>query len=473
MSLEEHKKNSKRTSLVPPSGVRGLFEQYIKKENLFQVSDKLLIAVSGGVDSVVLCDLCKLSGHDFAIAHCNFQLRGAESDADENFVNQLAQKYNVEIFIKKFDTEKFAEENKISIQVAARDLRYDWFRSIINSSTHKPFNCLLTAHHANDSIETLLMNFFKGTGIAGLQGIMPKTGTGQKVIRPLLFAKKEALQNYAKEHDLPYREDSSNQTDKYTRNYFRNKLIHALKEIYPQVEDNLSGNIKRFNEVNILYQQSILLLKKKLVFEKKGEFHLPVLKLLKTAALPTVIFELTKEFGFTPGQTNDIIHLLKSESGKYIDSATHRLLKNREWLIISKRGEKHSTHFLIEEKDNRINFFDLMITIEKRPRPAKLDDDPAVALLDVSQIKFPLLLRKWKQGDYFYPLGMRKKKKLSRFFIDKKLSVTEKENVWVVESDKKIIWVVGQRIDDRFKVNDNTKDIIRLVLSAAKEAGML
>ncbi|MEO8770553.1 MAG: tRNA lysidine(34) synthetase TilS [Ferruginibacter sp.] len=465
MNLKKHPKNNKTTIQVPPPGVRGLFQQYIDKEKLFQPKEKLLIAVSGGVDSVVLCELCKQSGFDFAIAHCNFQLRGAESDEDENFIKELARKYNVEIFIKRFDTEKYAEENKLSIQVAARELRYEWFQSIINPSTNQPFNNLLIAHHANDNIETLLINFFKGTGIGGLQGILPKSGSAQKIIRPLLFAKKEWLQNFAREHSLLYREDSSNESNKYTRNYFRNELIPALKEVYPQVEDNLSDNIKRFNEVNIIYQQSISLQKKKLVFEKKGEYHLPVLKLLKTAALQTVLFELTKEFNFTPGQTVDIIKLLNTHSGKYVDSATHRILKNRQWLIISKHGEKQSAHFIIDETTTKIIFSNHELTIERKPKPAKIDEDPAVAMLDEEDIKFPLLLRKWKQGDYFYPLGMTKKKKLSRFFVDKKLSITQKENVWVIEMDKKIIWIIGHRIDNRFKIIANTKNIIQFILT--------
>ena len=474
----KQQKNNKATNKVPPSGGQGVsqvtplggqglllqFQQYIKIENLFQSTDKLLLAVSGGVDSVVLSELCNQSGFDFAIAHCNFQLRGIESDDDENLVKELALKYNAEIFIKKFDTEKYAEENKLSIQVAARELRYEWFQSIVNLSTKQPFKYLLTAHHANDNIETLLINFFKGTGMGGLQGILPKSGSAQKIIRPLLFAKKEWLYNFAKENDLLFREDSSNESNKYTRNYFRNELIPALKGIYPQVEDNLCGNIKRFNEVNIIYQQSISLLKKKLLFEKKGEFHLPVLKLLKTAALQTILFELTKEFDFTPGQINDIIHLLNSESGKHVDSATHRILKNRQWLIISKHGEKQSTHFVIEKTNSRIIFSDQVLTIERKINPVKIDDDPAVAMLDAANIKFPLLLRKWKQGDYFYPLGMTKKKKLSRFFVDRKLSMFEKENTWVLESDKKIIWVVGQRIDNRNKIKANSKEIYILKL---------
>ena len=443
------------------------FQQYIKKQNLFQQQHQLLVAVSGGVDSVVLCELCSQSGFTFAIAHCNFQLREKESDADEAFVKSIAEKYAVAFFVKRFDTASFAKEKKFGIQVAARELRYEWFAEILNPSTKQPFQYLLTAHHANDNLETLLMNFFKGTGIGGLQGILPKSGTSPAMIRPLLFAKKEAILKYATENHLSYREDASNSGNKYTRNYFRNELIPSIREVYPQVEDNLLENINRFTEVNILYRQAISLLKKKMIVEKNGEIPLPVLKLLKTAALQTLLFEITREYNFTPGQTTDIIKLLTADSGKHIDSATHRILRNRAWLIITKLGQIENLHFLIEETDQTLNFSNYRLTIEKLVKPARIDADPAIALLEANTIKFPLLLRKWKQGDYFYPLGMKKKKKLSRFLIDKKISVSEKENTWVVEMDKKIIWVAGHRIDDRFKIGANTQTIMRFKLSPA------
>lgn len=444
------------------------FQQYIKNEQLFQPTDHLLLAVSGGVDSVVLCDLCKRSGFDFSIAHCNFQLRGAESDADELFVKELGKKYQVEVFSERFDTNEYAAKNKLGIQVAARELRYNWFQTLINPATKQAFKYLLTAHHANDNIETLLMHFFRGTGMAGLQGILPKTGSGQILIRPLLVAKKDALIEYAKENQLAYREDASNESNKYTRNFFRNELLPAIREVYPQVEDNLSDNTTRFHEIGIIYNNAINALKKKLIVEKKNEYHLPVLKLLKTPALQTVLFELMKEFDFAPGQTTDIIRLLHGESGKYVDSASHRILRNREWLIVSKLGAREDGHFLIEENDQQLRFSKFTLSVSRKNADAKIDSNTSVAELDASGIQFPLLVRKWKQGDYFYPLGMRKKKKLSRFFIDKKLSLNEKEQVWVVEMNKKIIWVAGQRIDDRFKITPNTKSVLRLVLSSSE-----
>ena len=452
------------------------FTDFIKKENLFQPKDKLLLAVSGGVDSVVLCELCKLAGFDFVIAHCNFQLRGEESKRDEQFVRELTKKYNVEIFVKKFDTEKYAEENKLSIQVAARELRYGWFNQIVNGQLsmvnshagfirHSPLTIhhILTAHHANDNIETLLINFFKGTGISGLRGILPKHGN---IIRPLLFAKKEELIEFAKENNLSYVEDSSNVSDKYTRNYFRNQLIPSVQKVFPQVEDNLLNNIQRFKDIETLYQQSIELHKKKLLEKKGEEIHIPVLKLFKSDPLPTIVYEIIKDFGFTSNQTEDVIKLLNSDSGKYVQSHTHKIIKNRNWLIITSSLTTVAENILIEEEDKVVEFLNGKLEMKQISAAGyKLSGSESIAQLDSDEIKFPLLLRKWKQGDYFYPLGMKKKKKLSRFFIDQKLSLTEKENIWVLEMNKKIIWIVGKRIDERFKITPKTKNILKISLS--------
>ncbi|MEO7305975.1 MAG: tRNA lysidine(34) synthetase TilS [Ferruginibacter sp.] len=446
------------------------FQQYIKEQNLFHPKDKLLLAVSGGVDSVVLCELCKQAGYDFIMAHCNFQLRAEESTRDEDFVKGLGKKYGVEVLVKKFDTNKYAEEHKLSIQVAARNLRYQWFDEIlkklktdsVSAESKSPFWGVggpLTAHHANDNIETLLMNFFKGTGINGLHGILPKQGN---IIRPLLFAKKEDLSAFAATNKLAFVEDSSNASDKYTRNYFRNELIPGLQKVFPQVEDNLIHNIDRFRDIEILYRQSVDITKKKLLEPKGNEIHIPVLKLVKTTALKTIVYEIIKDYGFTAQQTDDSIALLKSESGKYIQSATHRIIKNRNWLIISPNENAASQNILIEGEGS-LQFAEGTLQVKKICNiQYSILNDQLIAQLNGDEIKFPLLLRKWKQGDYFYPLGMQKKKKLSRFFIDQKRSLIQKEKIWVIEMDKKIIWVVGLRIDDRFKITDKTKDILEV-----------
>jgi tRNA(Ile)-lysidine synthase len=452
------------------------FKEYIKQQNLFHPKDKLLLAVSGGLDSVVLCELCKQAGYDFTIAHCNFQLRGEESERDENFVKDLGKKYGVEVLVKKFDTQKYADENKLSIQVAARELRYTWFNQLLAKikndfnpeASNSPFRgpggvVLLTAHHANDNIETLLMNFFKGTGINGLHGILPKQG---HIIRPLLFAKKEELSEFAKADNLNFVEDSSNASDKYTRNYFRNQLIPDLQKVFPQVENNLLNNVERFREIELLYQESVNFTKKKLLEQKGNEIHIPVLKLQRVPTLHTIVYEIIKGYGFTAHQADEVAGLLKSESGKYVSSATHRILKNRNWLIISPNENAGAETIFIEEKDRQVEFQQGKLSFEMLPATNhKPPTTNHFAQLNAAEIKFPLLLRKWKQGDYFYPLGMAKKKKLSRFFIDQKLSLIQKEKTWVIEMDKKIIWVVGLRIDDRFKITGNTKNILQISLN--------
>lgn len=435
------------------------FKNFIKTENLFAAKDRLLLAVSGGVDSVVLCELCQQAGFSFSIAHCNFQLRGEESNGDELFVKALSEKYGVPFFVEQFDTEAYVAENKTSIQVSARELRYNWFSQLINQSADQ--QVLLTAHHADDNMETILMNFFKGSGINGLKGILPKQ---QNIVRPLLFASKDDLVAFAEEHYLNYREDSSNSSDKYTRNYFRNQLIPGLEKVFPQVKENLLNNANRFREINIIYQASIEQVKQKLLFPQGNEIHIPVLKLHKTAALNTVVYEIIKDFNFTAHQSVEVEKLLHSESGKYVESATHRILRNRKWLIIAPLQQESGTQYLIKEEDAKVVFPQGTLLLVKNEQPQKIIADVNLAQLDIRNIQFPLLLRTWKKGDYFYPLGMPGKKKIGRFLTDLKYSTTAREKVWVLESNKRIIWVLGIRIDDRFKITPSTAATLQLQL---------
>lgn len=426
----------------------------------------ILLAVSGGIDSVVLVDLFSKSDISFSIAHCNFKLRGDESNRDETFVTKLAKRYNKELFVKQFDTETYASQNKISIQEAARKLRYDWFSQLIKQkidvTNNQPstINFIATAHHANDNIETLLINFFRGTGIGGLHGILPKQ---KNIIRPLLFAKREEIESYAKENPLNWVEDSSNASDKYTRNFFRHRLLPLVKETFANAEDNLLQNIQRFSEAEVLYQQAIDLHKKKLIEIKGIEWHIPVLKLQKTEPLQSVLWEIVKDFHFISSQVHDIQNLLNAENGKYVASSSHRIIRNRAWLIIAPIQAEEAQHILIEETDKNVVYQNSILSLKQLSTiNYQPPTDKNIATVDAKHIQYPLLLRKWKQGDYFYPLGMKKKKKLSKFFIDSKLSKTEKENVWVIEMNKKIVWVVNYRIDDRFKITDNTKEVLEI-----------
>jgi tRNA(Ile)-lysidine synthase len=436
----------------------------------------LLLAVSGGVDSVVLVDLLNKAGFTFRIAHCNFQLRGEESERDEQFVRNLAAKYGKEVLVKRFETKEYAAEKKCSIQEAARYLRYAWFEDIINaphpvsniqypaSSIQHPVSSIYTttAHHADDNIETLLMHFFRGTGIQGLTGIQPILKE-RKLIRPLLSFRKSELLEYAQANGLGFVEDSSNASDKYTRNYFRNQLIPQIKEVYPQVEENLLHNIQRFSEVAELYEQSVRIQLNKLIEAKGNEYHIPVLKWKKAVPLHTLTWELIKPYGFTAAQTNEVVKLLDAENGSHIASSTHRIIRNRNWMIISPNATESAQHIIIESGETKVSFENgvLQLDVIIHNSTFKIQNNSSEAFVDLKNIQFPLLLRKWKTGDYFYPLGMQKKKKISRFLIDLKLSKPEKEKVWVLESNQKIIWVVGYRIDDRFKITDQTKNILQ------------
>ena len=441
------------------------FLAYIKKENLFTKKDHLLIAVSGGADSSVLCALCAAAGFSFSLAHCNFKLRGEESDRDEMFVKKLSEQSGVKLFLKSFDTISQSKLNKTSIEETARNLRYDWFKQLLHDSkaTDNPFSFLLTAHHADDNVETVMMNFFRGTGIKGLRGILPKQ---QQIIRPLLFAKRNEIIEYANANKVDYLTDSSNASNDYTRNLFRNEILPLIEKVYPEALNNVLRNIERFAAVEYLYDESIVQIKQNLIEKKGDEIHIPVLKLLKTKPLQTVIYEIIKDAGFTAMQVTEVEKLLHSDSGKYIKSASHIILLNRKWLIISPLTPSQETkNIIVEENVDNILFEEGTLQISPSTVPEKFAADVMTVYIDGVNLKYPLLLRKWKTGDYFYPLGMTKKKKLSRFFIDLKLSLLQKEKCWVLESDKKIVWVIGYRIDERYKITSSSKQIVKLNLS--------
>ncbi len=437
------------------------FQQFIEKENLFHVKQRLLIAVSGGVDSMVLWYLCRQLKIRIAIVHCNFQLRGEESNEDEHFVQETANRLGDEIFIKRFDTTEFATKNKYAVQEAARILRYKWFEELLEEKADSKLDFILTAHHADDNVETMLMNFFKGTGINGLKSILPKNG---KLCRPLLFSTRNEIVAYAQGNNISYREDSSNLSEKYTRNYFRHSVIPALNNVLPGVTEHLARQVEIFRDIKTIYDEYCKNILKKLIEVKHDGHYIPVLKLLKTPAYPSIVHAFATHYGFTAAQTPEIVKLLEAPSGKFISSSTHRILKNRKWLIISPIKFITQNVLIIEKEDVLVETEYFNIKIKTDGYDGTIEKNIAMAQLDAKNIEYPLLLRRWKTGDYFYPLGMKKKKKISRFLIDQKLSTLEKQETWVVESGKKIVWIVGWRIDDRFKIIPSTKDVISLQL---------
>jgi len=435
------------------------FIEFNNAKRLASTKKRTLLTVSGGIDSVVMCKLFTEAKFPFAIAHCNFQLRDKESDADEQLVKDLAQKYGAEIFVKKFDTKRYAEEKSISIQLAARELRYNWFDQL---RKEKEFDLIATAHHLNDNIETILFHLTKGTGIRGLRGIPFRQGN---IVRPLLFASRYEIESYRKENKLDYREDSSNADDKYTRNKIRHNIIPLLKEINPSLENTFADKIELFTELEIMYEKQIKKSASQLFLARDKDIYIPILKLKKTKNASSVLFEYLKEYGFNSEQVGDIINAIDAEAGKQFLSTTARVVKDRSFFILTKLADKDSSIHHLYEGDIQVKLGDIVLKSEiKNQKPdVKVNAGKNSAFFDKSKLEYPLVVRKWREGDYFYPFGMKmKKKKLKKYFTDEKVPLNEKENIWVIESNKKIVWVVGYRMDERFKVTDKTKEVLKL-----------
>ena len=433
------------------------FSTHIANNASFLKKSKLLIAISGGLDSVVLTHLCHKIKLDIALVHCNFNLRDAESDADENFVLQLAENLNLEVFIESFDTENYAEENKLSIQMAARELRYNWFEAL---AQQLQFDYILTAHHADDNIETFLINLSRGTGLEGLTGI-PEVN--QKVVRPLLPFSRDSIESYAKANNIKWREDSSNASTKYLRNKLRHEVVPALKDVNPKLLQNFNKTLENLQESNYIIADAITKFYDNVVSvsEDKKSVKLNI-KEIKTYRFPKAyLYEFLKLKGFT--QWDDIVDLLDAQSGKQVFSSTHRLIKDRDYLLLSEMILEETPQTIsISDAEKEIQtpfgimFFDEVESVSKT--------DTNTIFVDKSKLNFPLELRKWKEGDVFYPLGMTGKKKLSKYFKDEKLSLLDKENTWLLCSGEDIVWVVRRRADNRFKVAESIMHILKIEL---------
>ncbi len=441
-------------------------QSFIKKENLFSPSEKILLTVSGGIDSVMMCELFYKAGFKFAIAHCNFQLRGEESNGDEKFVAALAEKYNAPFHIITFNTSAFAKKNKLSIQIAARQLRYQWFEEIREKFNYK---YIATAHHQDDSIETLFINLIRGTGISGLHGILPKLGN---IIRPMLFTNKIEIEKYASKNELQFREDRSNASDKYVRNKIRHQVIPVLKELNPVLEKTITDSMRHLRDIELIYKNDIEAKRSEILKQENSTVLISIKQLKKLDPAVTYLYEFLKPFNFNTSSSSEIIAALESESGKQFFSTTHRLIKDRDFLIIEKiSGPKNqipgtneiqaSEKFQIKKSQKELIFNGLRLNFKTDAKPANhlLQTKNTCANLDFDKLKFPLEIRKWQQGDAFYPLGMKGRKKLSDFFIDKKLPISQKENIWLLISGGSIAWVIGQRIDERFKITNKTQKI--------------
>ena len=432
------------------------FDIYIDKQLSFLKEGKLIIAISGGLDSVVLAHLCKSLNLNFALAHCNFNLRGEESNADEDFVLELAEQLDVEVFIQNFDTQAYADEHKRSIQMAARELRYNWFSEL---AQQLQFDYILTAHHADDNLETFLINFTRGTGLNGLTGIPV---VNENVVRPLLAFSRAVIEAYATESDISWREDSSNASRKYLRNKLRHEVVPILKEINPQLLDSFHSTIENLNDTADIVEESLNAVAKRAIVDIDAYgISYKVSEFKKVNNSKAYLFEMFKNYGFT--QWNDIVNLLDAESGKQVLSHSHRLIKHREFLILTDLQSPATslvTLSLDEVQSGEVETPIGNLTFETVENISISATN--TIYVDKDKLSFPLELRLWREGDAFQPIGMTGKKKISKFLKDEKLSLVEKENTWVLSSKNEIVWVVGLRPDDRYKVRKNTKEILKV-----------
>jgi len=439
------------------------FISFIEENILIDPGTRTLLAVSGGADSAVMAELFFHAGLAFDLAHANFQLRGAESERDELFVRDMAVKYDVKVFVKHFETKKIARHNKTSVQLTARLLRYEWFDELMLKNE---FDQVATAHHLDDQVETFLINMSRGTtGIAGLHGIPVKQG---RVIRPMMFIGRKDIEAYILKNKLDFVEDSSNNSVNYTRNRIRHKIIPQIEKINPSFRKTLTDTIAHIREVEIIYRQAIEQKRKEIVITKGNQAYIALERFFNLVPLETWAYELLSPFGFNHTNIRDITGLAGSIPGKEVFSTTHRVIKDRENLVISLRekvGQKATFNITIEDIAFGIIKSPVSLELEIiHEIPAEFADPAITAYLDFDKLSFPLLIRKWQRGDFFYPMGMTQRKKISDFFIDQKFSLIDKEKQWLLCSGENIVWIIGQRIDNRFKITSSSNKTLILTL---------
>lgn len=432
------------------------FSEYIEEKKLFRNNDLIIAAVSGGIDSVCMLDLLIRSGAKPVVAHCNFKLRNIESDEDEMFVRNLAKQKKVPFYSVTFETEEYAAEKGLSIQMAARELRYKWFEKL---RSELQFKYIAVAHNSDDVIETFFINLTKGTGIKGLTGIQPKK---EKIVRPLLFAGRTQIEEYVRENKIHYREDSSNSSDKYYRNFLRHRVIPLLKEYNPSFDNNILNTIHILDKTSGIYFESIAVIRKQITIQKNDQLVIDIEKLLKYKYPEGVLYEIIVPYGFNFPQTVDIISGLNKQPGKRYISPHHYLVKDRGTLIITVKNVTNE-EFLINKGDLSIRYPVIMnFSFLKRAELTEIPNKKNIACIDADLIAFPLKIRKWRKGDKFVPLGMKNFKKLSDFFSDNKFSLVDKEEAWIITSQDNIVWIINNRLDNRYKVTGLTKNVFKI-----------
>ncbi len=430
------------------------FKDFISVNDLFAEGDSILLGVSGGRDSVLLAHFFQQSGIRFGIAHCNFTLRGTEADADEQFCRQLAEEFRAPYFHARFNTREFAGSNRLSIQMAARELRFRWFETIREQNGYQ---YIATAHHQNDAIETTLLNLVRGTGIAGLHGIRPKR---DRIIRPLLFLTRQEIDQLTEENGIRYRDDLSNISTKYARNKIRLEVIPKLKELNPNLEETFEANNRRFTELELLLRETVRSLSAKLLHKDGDLICLSLNEVQKLSPLHTLLYEILKPFGFTEAVTGDLARSLHGQSGLTFESGSHVLLIDRGNLLISAKQKAAQPSAMIGPEDTEIRWNRSEMSIRTGTQTGPEETAPNRAAVDADLLVFPLTVRSWQQGDTFRPLGMNGTKKVSDFFVSRKVPLIRKSRVpIVVNGNGEIIWVAGMRLDDRYKVTPNTKKV--------------
>lgn len=429
------------------------FQQHINQDFPELLKNRFLLACSGGLDSVALTHLCHKSQMNFALAHCNFGLRGDDSEGDEQFVGSLAQKLGKEFFVTHFDTLGYVNQHKVSVQMAARKLRYHWFNKILEENN---LVSLVTAHHADDDLETFLINLSRGTGIDGLTGIPAKTTL---LSRPLLKFSREDLLTYAQNNQLEWREDKSNADAKYLRNKIRLEIIPTLKELHSNFLENFMNTQSFLNGTAQIAQHHLQELKKRLFVEEKKVIKISIQQLRELSPQSSYLYGIFNEYGFN--ESNAIIDLLDAISGKYLVSKTHKLLKDRDFLLLTEirlNDASQEIYNISQEQKVIQEPLEMKFSIV----PKRDNNTDTIIYVDKNALKYPLTIRKWNKGDYFYPFGFHGKKKLAKFFKDEKIDVFSKKEQWLLCSDAEIVWIVGRRADDRFKVQDSTKEVLRI-----------
>ena len=430
-------------------------KKFLKEHDINEKAG-FIIAVSGGADSITLLHAFKYLNLNIFALHCNFNLRGKESNMDEQFVKRFCETYGIPMSVKRFDTQEFAKKNGISIEMAARELRYAWFEEMREK---KKMDYIVVGHHADDLAETLFINMCRGTGIKGLTGIRP---VKDKILRPLLSRSREEIIAYIEQNQLGYRTDSTNNSLDYVRNKIRHLIIPVCKEINPSFLHTVQENCDTMKEVEQIYQYGISCLKADIVSEENGEILIDIQKTMASPAPYTFLFEFLKPYGFNSTQIEDILNSNEAIPGKQFESGEYLLTKGRVyWRLFNILEKEEERQLLADSGEYHLDDFTFTLDEQEIDDSFTVPQDAELGCFDLDKITYPLVLRHWSTGDWFCPLGMkRSKKKLSDFFTDLKFSAKQKKECLILQSGKDIIWVVGHRIDDRYKVSPTTKRIL-------------